>query len=62
MLLKKSIICARNETPETCFFCETEGKGFCNHCADNDENVETEWDKTIERFIFQIEPLNYLDH
>ena len=27
-------ICGRDESPETCFLCEQEGKNYCTYCAD----------------------------
>ena len=30
----KRLICTRNESPETCFLCEQEGKDYCRICAD----------------------------
>ena len=30
----KRLICTRNESPDTCFLCEQEGKDYCMICAD----------------------------
>ena len=30
----KRLVCTRNESPETCFLCEQEGKDYCMICAD----------------------------
>ena len=34
MEMKKGLICARDLTPDTCIFCEQEGKDYCMICAD----------------------------
>ena len=31
---QEQYVCGRNENPETCFFCEQEGKDYCMICAD----------------------------
>ena len=31
---KEKLICARDLTPDTCIFCEQEGKDYCMICAD----------------------------
>ena len=30
----KRLVCTRNESPDTCFLCEQEGKDYCMICAD----------------------------
>ena len=30
----KKFVCTRNESPDTCFLCEQEGKDYCMICAD----------------------------
>ena len=41
MIQKKRLICARDLTPDTCIFCEQEGKDYCMICAD--AYTETEY-------------------
>ena len=31
---QQEYICGRDESPETCFLCEQEGKDYCMICAD----------------------------
>ena len=30
----KNLICSRNESPDTCMLCESEGQDYCMVCAD----------------------------
>lgn len=45
----KRLICTRNESPETCFLCEQEGKDYCMICADG---FTLEEYKQLEEQIF----------
>ena len=31
---EQQYVCGRDESPETCFLCEQEGKDYCMICAD----------------------------
>ena len=47
MEMKKGLICARDLTPDTCIFCEQEGKDYCMICADT--FTEEEYNTFINR-------------
>ena len=42
----KRLVCTRNESPETCFLCEQEGKDYCMICAD--AYTEAEYQETYK--------------
>ena len=42
----KKLVCTRNESPDTCFLCEQEGKDYCMKCAD--ACTETEYQETYK--------------
>ena len=42
----KRLICTRNESPDTCFLCEQEGKDYCMICADT--YTKTEYQETYK--------------